>query len=533
MKLKALFTFSGRVSVKRDPSNEMAGDRGIASALAEEADTAGEDIEVDRKLTEKVNSSKLKPYLLSLLATMFPNALGFLAFPLYAKALGPSDYGIVALLEAYQGILSILLFLGMSTAFYVFYSHAKNKEEQKEVFATSAYFGLTSLAFAIAVALFSRPISFFLFSDDAAAAFIAIYAFALFSDYMLTLMNTYLRVEGQIAFLAFNAIIISLVHHGLSFYAVVLSGGGIAEFITIFFITKSVALLMVAFHIKRLKLPLNRKFALIPLLNKMLKFGAPLILTALTGWVLLLSDRLFINYYVTTADVGIYAVAYKFAMGLWIGIVQPFMTVWEPSLFRSYIAESLQGYAKLKRDFTRYLAGIVILYSAFILFIKEVLDFIFVQSDYTHEGNIIYLLAASYFLMAVGEMCASVCRLHKTSKFAIWVALAVISTKLIFNVTLIPSYLLIGAAAASVIAEVVSQTIMARFAVGLSKPHQLFFSLRNWLLAGLFALSEGLLFFVPDASFLLKSLFFTGLLCTSSLVVLLAEKKPQMLEALN
>lgn len=480
--------------------------------------------------SEKVNGAKLKPYLLSLLATAFPNALGFLAFPLYAKALGPVDYGIIALLEAYQGVLSILLFLGMSTAFYVFYCHAKNEEEQKQVFATSAYFGLISLAFAVAVAIFSRSISSFLFPNDSAAVFVAIYAFALFSDYMLTLMNTYLRVEGRIAYLAFNAIIISLVHHGLSFYVVVLSGGGIADFITIFFVTKSAALLLVACHIKRLKLPLNRKFAMKSLLIKMLKFGAPLILTAMTGWVLLLSDRLFINYYVTTADVGIYAVAYKFSMGLWIGIVQPFMTVWEPSLFKSFLAESLQGYAKLKRDFTRYLAGIVILYSAFILFIKEILNLVFAESVYIHEVNIIYLLAASYFLMAVGEMCATVCRLHKTSKFAIWVALAVMSVKIIFNVTLIPSYLLIGAAAASVIAELVSQSIMANFAIQLSKPHQLFFSPKNGLLASLFILSEGILFIYPDTSFLAKCLIFMSIL-TVSLVTLAAEKNSKMVRA--
>lgn len=468
---------------------------------------------------------KLKPYLLSLLATAFPNALGFLAFPLYAKALGPSDFGVVALLEAYQGILSILLFLGMTTAFYVFYSHAKNEEEQKQVFVTSAYFGLSNLAFAIGVALFSQPISAILFPNNTAAAFVAIYAFALFSDYMLTLMNTYLRVEGQIAFLAFNAIIISLVHHGLSFYVVVLSGGGVTDFIAIFFVTKLSALLLVAYHIKRLRLPLTHKFASWSLLKKMLKFGTPLILTALSGWMLLLSDRLFINYYVTTADVGIYAVAYKFAMGLWIGIVQPFMTVWEPSLFKSFFENALQGYTKLKRDFTRYLAGISSIYSAFILFIGEILDFLFAHSEYSQEATIIYLLAASYFLMAVGEMCASVCRLHKTSRFAIWVALAVMAVKVIFNVTLIPSYLLIGAAAASVIAEAIAQTILAGFAVKLSKPHQLFFSSHNGLLASLFILSELLLFTYPEISLLFKCIFFAGLLSVAGFVVFNAEKE--------
>lgn len=469
--------------------------------------------------------SSIKSYFFSLLATAFPSALGLLAFPLYAKALGPSDYGMVALLEAYQGIFSLFLFMGMSTAFYVFYSHAKNDEERSQIFATSAFFGLSSLAFAIVIALFSRSISTLIFQEDAAAAFVAIYAFALYSDYMLTLINTYLRIENRIACLAYNAIAISLVHHGLSFYVVVLSGGGIASFITIFFITKSTALLIVAYHIKRLKIPLSRKLALLPLLKKMLKFGMPLILTALSGWVLLFSDRLFINFYVTTADVGIYAVAYKFAMGLWIGIVQPFMTVWDPSLFRSFLVESSQGYAKLKRDFTRYLAGIVTLFSVFILFIKDILNIVFANSAYSHEVTIIYLLAASYFLMAIGEMCSSVCRLHKTSKFAVWVTLAVIAAKLIFNVALIPNYLLVGAAAASVIAELISQSIMAGFAIRLSRPHQPFQSASNGWLVSLFILSEMFVFIYPDASLLLKSCLFMCILSVAGFVVFLDEKR--------
>ncbi len=465
-------------------------------------------------------SMKFKPYLISLLATAVPNALGFLAFPLYAKALGAADYGTVALLEAYQGILSILLFVGMGTAFYVFYSHAKEEQEQKQIFASSFFFGLWILAFALGVTLFSPQISKLLFQtqthNNNTATFVAIYGFALFSDYMLTLINSYLRVEGKISSLAINAILISLVHHGLSFYVVVIRGGDIADFITIFMITKSSALLIVGYHIKRLGLPISRNFVFLPLLWKMIRFGAPLILTALTGWVLLLSDRLFINYYVTMTDVGIYAVAYKFAMGLWIGIVQPFMTVWEPSLFKVFRENAQEGYFKLKKDVTLYLGGIVILFSAFILFIGDILALIFAHSEYGHENTIIYLLTASYFLMAIGEMCASVCRLNKTSKFALWVTLAVVSSKIVLNIFLIPRYFLIGAAAGSVIAELIAQVIMVGFAIHLVKSYKFFFSATNVLLFLLFCGTECFVYVIPEASFVTKIAYFAGLLTVVS-----------------
>lgn len=477
----------------------------------------------------KSSARTLKPYLLSLLATAFPNALGFLAFPLYAKALGAEDYGVAALLEAYQGFLSIVLFAGMGTAYYVFYSHAKDDLERKKIFAAALYFGVALWAFILPVSCFSPKISTLLISSQTSGLFIAIYAFSLFSDYILTLINTYLRIEGKISWLAVNAIVISLVHHGLSFYLVVLGGGGLAYFIAIFFISKAVAVAISAFHIFRCRLPTAWGYVDKALIKKMLKFGAPLILTSLTGWVLLLSDRLFINYYVSMGDVGIYAVGYKFAMGLWIGIVQPFMTVWEPTLFKAYHANPMHGYAKLERDFSRYLAGIVILFSAFVLFIREILEALFAGSEYAHETEIIYLLAGSYFLMAVGEMCASVCRLHKTSRYALWVALGVTLTKVVLNVGLIPHFLLIGAAIASVVAEMISQCIMVTYAARLTRPINLFFGWPNALLIAIFLLTEIFVQMQPSAALGLKAAIFLGLMLIAGGILKLKQGSAKVL----
>jgi O-antigen/teichoic acid export membrane protein len=442
----------------------------------------------------------MRAYLLSLLATAFPNALGFVAFPLYAKALGATDYGCVALLEAYQGFLSMLLFLGMTNAFFVFYSHAKEEREKQQILATSAAFALIILVLVALIAFLSPALGTLLFKNETASPYIAIYAFAIFSDYLLTLANTYLRVEEKIGSLACNAIAISLIHHGLSFLLVVICGGGIACFITIFLTTKAAACGIALYHLCRGRVPFNLKFVCLPLFHKMIRFGAPLVLTALTGWVLLLSDRLFINYYVSTADVGVYAVGYKFAMGLWIGIVQPFMVVWEPSLIKAFRSAPEEGYARLKRDFSLYLAAIVILYSAFILFIGPILELLFAGTDYAGEAPLIYLLAGSYFLMAVGEMCAALCRLHKSSQFAVWTTLAAMTTKIAFNSALIPSYLLLGAAAASLLAELIAQTILLTFAMRLAAPANPFISRGNAVLLSLFVLCELSLYLIPQAS---------------------------------
>jgi O-antigen/teichoic acid export membrane protein len=443
---------------------------------------------------------------------VIPNTLGFFAFPLYAKALGASSYGIVALLEAYQAVLVTLLFMGMTTAFFVFYTHAHDKEDQHKVFGVSAFFGGLILVPLGIISLFASPISKFLLNDEAPSYFVSIYAFSVFSDYLMTIVNTYFRIKDKIHYLLFNGVLISVVHHTLNFCFVVLWGGSIETFITLFLVVKSVSVGIAVFEMWRFNLLFIPSWVDFSLFRKMIRFGAPLILTGLTGWMLLVSDRFFINYYVALADVGIYAVNYKFAMGLWIGIVQPFMTVWEPGFFKTLKENVSNGYDQLKRDFTLYLGGIVTIYSAFILFIGDILKVIFGNSEYDNQNFLIYLLAASYFFMAIGEMWASVCRHHKTSNFAFWVTLSVVIIKVGLNFILIPRYLLVGAALSSVIAEIVSQTIMAYFAVRLTSPRKLFFTLPNWILFSLFCLTQGLLYAYPAMSLMVKTSYFSLIL---------------------
>ena len=53
-----MFTFTGRISVKRKASDAVVFDEGIAPAISEEKSAADDALVGDRKLTEKVNKAK-------------------------------------------------------------------------------------------------------------------------------------------------------------------------------------------------------------------------------------------------------------------------------------------------------------------------------------------------------------------------------------------------------------------------------------------------------------------------------------------
>ena len=152
----------------------------------------------------------------------------------------------------------------------------------------------------------------------------------LFSPTIFSLVNGLLRVEVKIGSMAANTIFLCAVQHGLSFHAIWFQQATLEAFIWAFFCAK---VLTVLFCLGRIwRLPFSFSVIDFAMLRSMIGFGAPLILTSLTGWMLLLSDRFFIDAYGTLADIGIYAVAYKFSSMLTIALVQPFMMVWEPML---------------------------------------------------------------------------------------------------------------------------------------------------------------------------------------------------------
>ena len=60
LKMRALFTFTVRISVGRKRSDVVVCDEGIAPAMSEEQNATDDPFAVDRKLTAKVNKAKMR-----------------------------------------------------------------------------------------------------------------------------------------------------------------------------------------------------------------------------------------------------------------------------------------------------------------------------------------------------------------------------------------------------------------------------------------------------------------------------------------
>ena len=95
--------------------------------------------------------------------------------------------------------------------------------------------------------------------------------------------------------------------------------------------------LVLIFKMKLINLDIQFKYIL-----KSLKFGGSLIVHVLSGALFIMSDRLFISYYLGTEEVGMYAVGVQVAMIVFI-IQHAFNQAWAPYLFNKLKSESIEN----------------------------------------------------------------------------------------------------------------------------------------------------------------------------------------------
>lgn len=398
-------------------------------------------------------------------SNMLPSGLSFVLFPFYAKYLGASAYGGLSTIEAFVSILSILLLLGMNTSFYVFYNSSKTDIEKNQIFTISLLYGLVILILLGFILFVNSKVKNFtdiLSLNYEYNILVIIYILKIFFDYILSITNGFLRAEERPYYYLFINGLNTIIMHMTLVYLILFNDNGIESYNYALGLSAIISFMLSIILYIRLNINIT-KFN-IEIFKKMIIFGMPLIFTGLNGWVILMSDRLFLNYFGETSDVGIYAVAYKFATFIQIALVQAFIMSWEPSIFKKFNKDKRLSYLDIKNDFKKYILIVALIYLGLILFINDIYKILFSNTDFSSGFEIVYLIAIAYFFMSLGEFQGIFLKLNKFSKHAPYIMIVATTVNLSLNYLFIPTYGIKGAAVATLIAEIASQFVLFYYA---------------------------------------------------------------------
>lgn len=373
------------------------------------------------------------------LANMLSVGIPFLLMPILTNYLTTTEYGQLDIFTTTMSFLFPLIGLSFYSGITVFF-HNKEIDNAKYIgtsLSLSILMGIGMLILTGVIYLFS-PLLFFKYYIP----FIVL--FALFKVINETI-STYWLLSENVLFFGVFKVSRTLLELLLSILFVVLFLWGLKGRILAIGIIGLIAnLLVISIFIKKYKvrLAIDKK-----LLKIGLAYSLPLIFHSIGGYILNISDRYFIDGMVSTAELGIYSVAYQIGMSFHILQIS-FNQAWVPYFMRII---SNENFDKIKMVRQTYILSLVSIIVFFILWFLVPVFYYFVGKEFQSGQDIVIwvllgFLFNGFYLMVVNYIFY----LKKTSIIAT-TTIVVGIINLILNYYLIPIYGIKGAAISTAI----------------------------------------------------------------------------------
>ena len=382
---------------------------------------------------------------LYLIGNLAGRALGFLAIPFYARVLSPSEYGIIELVELGTTTVAIAFGLqGIGAALSRLHHDQGGSPAGERDVVSTALIGTGALSAAVTAlfVLLAAPLSQAVLHSGAWTGLLQAAFVGMFLGNLVEVELIYERIQQRARFYLAYSLVTLLLNLALNILFVGVLRFGVWGFVGSKLCITGVSCLYLLGRASR-DVGWHWRGALVP---RFARFGAPLIVSSLAFFAIHFSDRFFLTGTVSLADLGRYALAYRFAMLLSIVVGDSFHKSWGVSFYR------FAGTAGWEEQFARvakFLAFVTVLVGlAIAVGAPEVLR-VMVPASYEPPSLVLPILVLGYVFRELGDFFNYLLLLNQRSTRVGQVAAACAALNVALNVLLIPRYGIYGAAEAT------------------------------------------------------------------------------------
>jgi O-antigen/teichoic acid export membrane protein len=295
-------------------------------------------------------------------ATILAKLVGFFMLPFYAQIFRTEGYGIIGILDASLGILSVLFATGFSVATMRFY-HEERGERRAVVISSAIWMTWILGVGAITIPfIFSGSISNLLFASPQFAILVRLALLALVVDTAGQSASTYLIIKERSVLFSTIGVLRLFIAVSLNILLVVVLNLGLLGVFIGSLMNACIAALI--FHwtaFRETGLKCERV-----ILIKLLRFQLPMMSGDLVAYLSRQTERFLVRYLIDLRGVGILEMAYKFPPLLALVIGLPFLRAWRPKCME--IAEQEDAPEVIGRMFTFFMFGMV--FGGLLLFVN-------------------------------------------------------------------------------------------------------------------------------------------------------------------
>jgi len=356
------------------------------------------------------------------ISSMLSRFIGIFLVPLYTRVLAPAEYGTLNLVNSTFYFVLVLAVFALDNSSARWYYDTDDINDRKTTIASWFWFQLvSSLILCIVIILLSSPISLLILKVNEPILFI-IPACGLLSGILPGIVTNWLRFQRKAVFTVLFTIFNILVNVSLNIFFVLVLKWGVLGILTALLISNSLATLYV---IGLMREWIKPSFFSMQRIKEMLKFGLPLLPTALAFWILNSSSSFVIEYFHGKDDVGLYSIGAMVASAVAM-ITGAFQMAWGPFAF-SIInkPEAKSTYSMVLSGYSLLMCSLALLVA---LFSKEGL-MIFTAPEYHSAFIVSGILAFNGIIYGYAYIAVMGCSIvKKNHPLAISILIAAVVT---------------------------------------------------------------------------------------------------------
>jgi len=382
--------------------------------------------------------------------------VGFLLIPLYTRYLTTSDYGVLELLDLTSTIVSIFISMRIGSAVIRFYYDSIDELEQKKVVST-AY--MATFVSALLVVLFSQIFSIrlsgLIFDTNIYDKYFKLVFMATALSLISSVPEAYLMARKQSIFYTIISLMTLSSYLILNIYFIVFLKMGILGILYSSVITKIFNSSVLSFYC----ITKNSLFFSFTKFKSMLKFSLPLIPANVGTFILNYADRFILQKLATIAEVGIYALGYKFGYMLPVLVMGPINMIWTPQMFE---LASKSDKKTIEKMFTYIMLILIFCGLGLILLTKDAIR-IMATPPFYPAYKVVSFVVLGYILRGMASFFWNgIMIAKKTIYIGISVFISALSN-ILLNILLIPQFRTMGAAYSTAISFLIMFVLIFYF----------------------------------------------------------------------
>ena len=379
------------------------------------------------------------------IAQLVSSLKGLILLPILTKTLGAESYGIWALILATVSLLMPLALLQLGFAMTRFLAAEKDKAKISKgfssIFAASSF---TAFVLSFLIFILAEPLAVAVFGGADAASFVKLAAFLVLLMTLDQVIIEYFVAFRQMERYAVFRILQTIGEIALIGY-LVLSGYGLFGAIVSLLVVKAIVF-AAGFLVVGREVRISKPS--VAVIKSYLAFSLPLLPTMLCIWIVNLSDRYVIGYFMNIEAVGIYSAAY--GLGSLVALFfAPISTVLLPTITNLYENDKIQELkTHLKYSLKFYLMFAIPSLFGLSILSKSLLRTL-TTSEFVSGYLIVSIVALAIILFNCSSVSMNVVVLHKKTKLVGTIYAISASINMAMNIILVPIIGILGAAIAT------------------------------------------------------------------------------------